>query len=306
MSIGPVQFEKLIRTIQAELDLLKNAAKEHTGAVHDTAQARDQKEAEIGASIADAIHTAANTVPDYEKTQRKKEHSVQWAIFGVTLAAAIFAAIAASGAWYYACIADQQLKNMNDTYGKIKQQTADADSTLIQTQQHFQLSQRPYIWVTPRGGAQDREGRSFVFVPNGDKVNFAAAIDVSNFGESPAVEVSASKTEYIIGPSATATERAKHYRPRYDPQIGGTVIPKGGAPGLNPGSDIKSLTQTEFNNFKDGAWDIFVVGGVRYRDIYSTRDNAPYETTYCFRINPTGLPFGNCYLGYQSFGNSIK
>jgi hypothetical protein len=150
MSIGPIQFEKFIRTIQTELNSLKEAAQQQIAAVHDTAQAGDQKEAEIGASIADAIHAAADTVPDYEKTQRKKEHSVQWAIFWVTLAGALFAATAAGGAWYYAGIAAHQARTMQDTYTEIRKQTAAFQSEAWAARDQVNVSERgsrPFVGI---------------------------------------------------------------------------------------------------------------------------------------------------------------
>ncbi len=87
--------------------------KEQERTIRDASQAWDQKQTEIGSAIAAAIKTAAETVPDYERTQRNKEYGAQWAMFCVTALGTLFAAAAALGAWYYAGIAARQLCTMN-------------------------------------------------------------------------------------------------------------------------------------------------------------------------------------------------
>jgi hypothetical protein len=42
-----------------------------------------------------------------------------------------------------------------------------------------------------------------------------------------------------------------------------------------------------------GQWEIYIVGGIRYRDPFEPTI-APYETIYCFKYLPDGLPFGGC------------
>jgi hypothetical protein len=122
----PSQFKRLYdslrslgETLRAEFHGAVEVIQQQESAVKDASQTREQKQAEIGATIAAAIKTAADSVPDYEKTQRHKEHALQKALFWVTLAGTVAAVTAASGAIYYAAIA-------KETYGEIQRQTAAA------------------------------------------------------------------------------------------------------------------------------------------------------------------------------------
>ena len=70
-------------------------------------------------------------------------------------------------------------------------------------------------------------------------------------------------------------------------------------------SDPIVMSKEEVAHLGDGTWQFFVVGGVRYRDMFSPRIK-PYETTYCYRVNMQGMPFGQCDFGPGNFGASMK
>jgi hypothetical protein len=112
-------FNKLIKESHKTQEMLQ----QHERAIHDTAESAEKKQREMGVVIAGAIEKAAGTVPQYEENQRDKEYSLQRGLFWVTLAGAIFAAAAASGAWYYAHIAAQQRNIMTNTLCEMQKQT---------------------------------------------------------------------------------------------------------------------------------------------------------------------------------------
>jgi hypothetical protein len=60
-----------------------------------------------------------------------------------------------------------------------------------------------------------------------------------------------------------------------------------------PTGPFKVLTEEQFRLWQDGKWGIMVVGAVKYHDIFQPRI-APYETRYCFGLNPHGLPIMVC------------
>jgi hypothetical protein len=109
----------------------------------------------------------------------------------------------------------------------------------------------------------------------------------------------ATQSWIIVGPKSEARRRASEFVAEY-PAIPGAVFPPeliGSAPtGYGP-----KLTDTLLAKIKDGSWEIYVVGAVRYTDVFQPAI-APYETTYCVMFIPTGLPFGGC----DFFGDSIK
>lgn len=118
-------FKKLRQDSHDTQEMLK----QQEAAIRDTAQAWEQKQSEVGTTIARAIKAASDSTANYEQPQRKKEHSLQWGIFWVTLWAAVAATGAAVGAGIYAHIAGHQLDTMNKTYGEIQAQTTAAQCT---------------------------------------------------------------------------------------------------------------------------------------------------------------------------------
>jgi hypothetical protein len=116
-----------IRQLRQDASSTQKALQQQERSIADATQAWEEKQTEIGSTIAAAINTAADTIANSQNSQGDKESSVQWGLFWVTLAGALFAAAAASGAWYYAHIAAGQLKTMNDTYTQIQKQTKAAE-----------------------------------------------------------------------------------------------------------------------------------------------------------------------------------
>jgi hypothetical protein len=72
-----------------------------------------------------------------------------------------------------------------------------------------------------------------------------------------------------------------------------------------PASKIIEVSNEDFGYLVNGTYDLYIIGGIQYRDMFSPKIK-PYETTYCFVTNPVGMPFGECSFAPPYFGNSIK
>lgn len=44
----------------------------------------------------------------------------------------------------------------------------------------------------------------------------------------------------------------------------------------------------------NGTWEAYIVGGVQYEDVFPLPQIDPYETVYCFKLNPRGMPYTTC------------
>jgi hypothetical protein len=183
-------------------------------------------------------------------------------------------------------------------------QACTARNALTSSKDNFRSEQRPYVWASPIGGYVDHvRGTNFVMMPT-DKgeVLIAANITLTNGGHSPAIEVAMTKIGYKIGPREQIEEEVREYKPQYA-DFSSEVIANGSS--RVPTGDTFTKSSDVYQSLKNGTWEMYLVGGVRYRDIFSPKIT-PYETTYCFRVNMEGLPFGDCDFGEGSFGNSVK
>jgi hypothetical protein len=152
----PSQFKRLLELLRTQLGAIDVSLKNQESSIRDTAQSREKKESEIGAAVAIAINTSADTVPQYEQRQRKKEHNLQWGLFWVTLFGAISAAAAAAGAFYYAGIAKGQL-------GQMKAQTQDTEQTV-------RLDQQAWVTVNDvKGTVTNNRTMAIVYLVNSGK-----------------------------------------------------------------------------------------------------------------------------------------
>jgi hypothetical protein len=174
------------------------------------------------------------------------------------------------------------------------------------TRELFRSEQRPYLWITPSGGTVDDTKKTIYVIgqPSNGQFVFAPVVHIENFGQSPAVQLRVTHTKCIYGPTEDARQRAKTYTPEYIGE-GTDVLIKGG-PYITPVSCGDRFTQEQINEIAKGTWEVYIVGSVEYRDIFSPRAMVPYESTYCFQLLMKGLPWGNCSFGDGNFGNSIK
>ena len=104
-----------------------------------------------------------------------------------------------------------------------------------------------------------------------------------------------------MGPSDDARRDAQNYVPEY-PSAGDIVTP---GSGVTPISDELKFSRDEIGKLQDGKLAIYVIGGVRYRDLFDPKI-PPYETTYCYKMLLAGMPFGNCDFKPPAFHASIK
>jgi|ERR1035437_446862 hypothetical protein len=177
----------------------------------------------------------------------------------------------------------------------------------------FRIQQRPYISAIPRPGATMHipkpNGKWNAKLPpvppgleNGGDIpilkepigngNFrlTIAVDIKNSGRSPAIDELSTPSTIIVGPATEARERARKYVPDYPDRAGGTLMIEE-VKTVSSDQPVISAKENEF--ITEGVWELYIVGGVRYQDTLTPRIT-PYETTYCFKLNVTNLPFAGC------------
>lgn len=189
------------------------------------------------------------------------------------------------------------------------QQAADAATSAATTaavalktsQQQFRTEQRPYIWADPRGAFQRPEGGYADWEIRNGRFYFDVVVDLRNGGRSPAIDVIITDSVYKIGPLDKVRQEVRSYVPKYGDTPGIMVAETTFA----PISAMRELSKDEQNHIIDGTFEAYVVGAVKYRDAFPPRIK-PYETTYCFQIHARGLPFADCHLGKDAFGNWMK
>ena len=146
--LPPSQYSRMSRLLRdlgdmlrAELRATQEAINSHESAIRDANRSGKEEQAKIGSAIgttiSTAINTAADSVPIYERTQRAKEHGLQWRMFFVTLFGALVATAAAIGAFYYAAIAKDQLGQMIEATKQAKRSAHIAACALRENQRQF-------------------------------------------------------------------------------------------------------------------------------------------------------------------------
>ena len=164
----------------------------------------------------------------------------------------------------------------------------------------------------PRGANADGQGHLSVYDigqgPAVGRVRLGVAVEIMNVGKSPAIGVIAPRTEFKIGPWKKARQETIDYEPDYSPGKSGQIVFAGN--GITAQSEAKIITRAEWEKLTNGQWEFYVVGGIRYRDMFNPIIE-PYETTYCYHVLTMnimngGLPFAGCDFLPPAFGNSIK
>jgi hypothetical protein len=180
-----------------------------------------------------------------------------------------------------------------------------ADATLKSSQSAFRQEQRPYLWAEPRGGLISKDNKPMICEHSSNRGFYACsiAIDIKNSGHSPAVNVLATASKNMWGVDNIVDEKVRKYVPSYPHQGQGQFLVVGG--GMTPEGATLEVEDRVFNALIDGTWRLYVVGGVQYTDTFQPAIK-PYETTYCFVVNPQGMPFANCNFEPSEFGNFIK
>jgi hypothetical protein len=169
------------------------------------------------------------------------------------------------------------------------------------TEKRVRAEDRPYILAQPRPGHgyYDQKTDKTVYFPYSSdgkgNIVFKIAVDVKVLGHSPAVEMNTTASQVIVGPTEEVGKQASDFDPGYpEPTAPLTSM----MPEVPPITVItlpsKAVTPEEFQKFKDGTWSVYVVGAVQYRDVFAPRLDHPYRLIYCFKLLPSGMPFGNC------------
>jgi hypothetical protein len=171
-----------------------------------------------------------------------------------------------------------------------------AKSALDASQQQFRTEQRPYIWATPET-APPNGGTALVPLQNG-RYRVGWIVTLFNGGHSPAkVDFGTHAVTHVTEMDRFAKEVAS-FVPRYEGP--GEIAP----PQVKfvASGDFIDITHDQYLEFMDRKLAIYIIGAIKYRDIFEP-SITPYETRYCFSLNPVGFPYSPCPA---PDGNSVK
>jgi len=185
--------------------------------------------------------------------------------------------------------------------------SADAarDAVTLATE-NFKKEQRPYLTIVPSGGILDPRqpnnfDAAFIAAPNKDgSFSVSIAAQIFDTGKTAAAEVSTTATESFFDVPPKAESMARNYVPKYQP--GTNYISPGSFPQV-PHGVVRTIPTAQWEDFKQGKMSLFIVGAVRYSDLFTT--GTTYETDYCYQISPIGLPFSLCPWD-RDFHNTLK
>jgi hypothetical protein len=240
--------------------------------------------------------TLHNTERQEDTSQRGKEYSLaQWSLI------VAIAALAISTLYFVAtALIVWQSKKSADAATSAAHT---ADATLKSSQDQFRTDQRPYVFASPEHGneiltpmgIQPQYEKHF---PDG-RGQIQIVVKVNNGGKSPAVNALSTKSQmYTASTRDEVTRKFQEFVPEYFP--GHTDILASGVEHVMPTGDWTILSRTEYEKLRRKELFVYVVGAVKYTDVFQPPLGTPYETTYCFLyLPPPGLPFGGC-------GGSIK
>jgi hypothetical protein len=306
------QFINLAKKLR---DDLRQTLQKHTNAISQAAKAASEsKQNQLPVPLP---VIAELQIPEADKTERRtqydRSHGLQiWLTVGTWLAfiaAAVYAGIAA----YQLKAMRGQLEQIVKQYPELQKSAAAAKSSaetaatmLTNAQLQFRTEQRPYLSAGGRGclmkdNPKQGEGPLVAVSRPDGGVDFCAEIDVLNNGRSPAIEVDMPPVVYKFGPKDKARQEVRSYTPVY--RNGTDIVTVGAA--WTSVSHVQAFTKDEVALIKSGDWELYVVGGVQYRDIFSPTI-PPYETTYCWQVATTGLPFHGCPFKPPGFHTFIK
>ncbi|MGB8990094.1 MAG: hypothetical protein WCC37_26090 [Candidatus Sulfotelmatobacter sp.] len=182
-----------------------------------------------------------------------------------------------------------------------------AEQNFAFTQSEFRMEQRPYLSPVPRPAFAKPAsngidiGRPFAVLMEKGGDTLSIAVDLRNIGKSPANNSVLTRMEYIFGERDKARQEAKRYQPSYE------SVPNVVAPGefITPSTPKLPMTKQQAAWFLNGEWELYIVGAVRYTDIFAPPID-PYVTTYCFKVRASGMSYANCDWSPPDFTSSIK
>jgi hypothetical protein len=201
-----------------------------------------------------------------------------------------------------------QAENTKTIAESAKSQADTLQTTLTSNRLQFRSEERPYLVATPGGCFNDPTDptgvRTIVIAnpqPDGG-AQLCMQVTFHNSGRSPAIDTGGTNIVHKIGRTDEVRKIVSAYTPEYLPGHGSILV---AGEGIVPGSKITTLTKEQLTGIMNGTWEAYMVGAMRYRDMFSPKI-APYETTYCVRLNPKGMAFADCFFPPPAFGNAIK
>lgn len=256
------------------------------------------------------LETPADILKRQEAAAKKRDEEYKQRQLRISERLAVLTLFLVLGTGFYDYFMSKQT-DATRTAANAAQESATAASnaariaglSLQSSQNSFRIEQRPYIWAEPHPsysvGVIEGPEQLRIFHKNGNTVSINVVVRVTNSGKSPATDVKVTPSMMNVGPKENVRSWAKAFVPKYGEQPPDFLIMN--SPITVPTGEIRSLTEAESDLVWNGTWEVYIVGAVSYTDIFSPKIS-PYETRYCFVVNPRGLPFGTCRLG----GNSIK
>ena len=215
------------------------------------------------------------------------------ALAEATKNASVAASDQADAAQQFSDTAEEINKHADDSVKAFDKLARASERAITQNQATARLTYRPYMAVTPRFAGLSPDGKLTPTMPSGkDNVEIILAVDVKVVGGSPAADFINSASEVIVGPATTAEQQAMNFDPDYTHSNPTTVIP-GDAFTVGSGEN-PVISAEDFANIKTGSYAIYIVGGLKYRDVFKPRMDRPYEYVYCFQLRPYSMPFATC------------
>jgi len=167
-----------------------------------------------------------------------------------------------------------------------------AASALGFSQEEFRQEQRPYIWLSA-GMALPETPVGSLSLTELQRRNLPLIISLQAFngGKSPAIKAINTQVVVIFDTTEVAKKRLRNYVPEY--LSGEFILPPNSSVVLHSPQEHIVITDQLLNDLGK-VRTMYVVGRIRYFDIFSPSLKVPYETAFCAQVNPSGLPFSNC------------
>jgi hypothetical protein len=176
-------------------------------------------------------------------------------------------------------------------------QTELSRKALNETVKNFRMDQRPYVFAQPIASGENEKGERVIFEPVGQRsARINISVQITNGGKSPAMFLASTHSEIMIGPKDEVRKKARDFVEKYS---GGSILLAPGVTNVVPHGEFTVLTSSEAVEIREGSWEVYIVGAVKYSDLIGSNNpkTLPYKTRYCFQFIPSGLSMGNCGFG---------
>ncbi len=250
---------------------------QHTIPIAPTAPAEDQVRADSGKRTNGEQETAQELAREF-----------RWVEFAQLMVNGVLAIIGVIALCIYYGQLPQMKKATEATgiaAGAARDSADFASDALDESKREFRTDHRPFM----RAEARSALANGQMLAKVGETYQIFIAVDIYSAGRSPAFHVINTPSVIICGPAAEAKSKAKNFVPKYLVDEGTNVIFTGVTVATGT---FRALTENEYKMVMDEKWSIYVLGSVKYEDMFG-RD-VTYQTDYCFRYRPTGMPFADC------------